>query len=322
MGKGKMYIPISIDGSITFRTTNVIEEVEARVNEYNTVQSIEEYFIVNSKVINIICCCMEYQLNEFVRAMSVLLLARAGRLSNRAPWLLRTFIAFESGVPEIYRELVSRAVNTYGLEKERISLNPLSSESAGENAADIMGMITDELGELSEDDYEELLEDFAPLLVQWKNFDVSEYEDEEVYELVYEMIRRCYEHKAYRTATRLSGLLYIADEPEKKPNLGKTNLLMGKIMYELGYMDVAKRCFMFADGDTHGKCWEGVPEKYRALLGQETKIELTEEIRERQKFIDDGIASGKITAYTREELDEHIHGKQRVKLPRSQRAGQ
>lgn len=30
---------------------------------------------------------------------------------------------------------------------------------------------------------------------------------------------------------------------------------MGKILYELGHLEVAKRCFLFADEDTKGECW-------------------------------------------------------------------
>ena len=120
---------------------------------------------------------------------------------------------------------------------------------------------------------------------------------------------------AYRTTTRLSGLLYVADEPKKKPNLAKTDLLLGKVMYELGYMEVAKRCFMFADENTKGECWEDVPEKYRALLEQETKLEITEEVLEKQKFIDDGIASGKFKTYTLNEVRKYRDGQLKIEFP-------
>lgn len=48
-------------------------------------------------------------------------------------------------------------------------------------------------------------------------------------------------------------------------------------MYELGYMEAAKQCFIFADKDTKGKCREDIPEKYSELFDNETKLEITEE---------------------------------------------
>ncbi len=299
-----------------FRFTNVREMTEEGVDKYNAIQGTKPEHDVDTEVFKLAESSRgPYRPHEFARVLSILLFAREGRENSRLPWLSIANDASESGDLEICREIVFRAIKECRKENVKKSLIPLTKESADDNAADIMGMIVDELGELSEEEYEELLDDFGALLVQWRELEVPKCKDKGAYELVYQLVQRCYEHKAYRTAMRLSGLLYVADEPKKKPNLAKTDLLMGMVMYELGYMEAAKRCFLFADEDTKGGCWEGVPEKYRALLEQETKLEITEEVLELQKFLDDGIASGKIKTYTQEEVALYHDGKLEVEFP-------
>jgi len=113
----------------------------------------------------------------------------------------------------------------------------------------------------------------------------------------------CCKHKAYHTAVRLSGLLFAADRTKKKEYLARTLYLLGKVTYELGYMEVSKRCFLFADEDTNGQCWQAGDEKYKEVLQQETRLALSEEILELQKDIDARVKSGSIPRmYTREEV--------------------
>ncbi len=260
-----------------------------------------------------------YRPNEFARILGILLFAKAGRVKSRLTFGAASYDAYESSDTEICRELVIRDIKVSGKENVNKSFIPLTKETADDNVADILGMITDELGEIPDNDFEDLLDDFGSLLVQWRALEVPKCSEEDAYELVYELVQRCYEHKAYRTALRLSGLLYCADEPKKQPNLAKTDLLLGMVMYELGYMEAAKQCFIFADKDTKGKCWNDVPEKYRELLDKETKLEMTAEVSEVQKFIDDGIASGKIKVYTQEEVDLYHAGKLEVEFPDPQK---
>ncbi len=316
MGKEELFIPLEKDD---FMTADIRKNIETEVDKYNAMQGTESHDKMNIEVFTIANISRGlYMPNEFARAMGILLFARVGREATRMPWRAISYDAFESGDLEICRELVIRSIKESSksdVANGNKAFIPLSQESADDNVADIMGMITDELGELPDEDYEELLDDFGALLVQWRALEVPKCQDKDAYELVYELVQRCYEHKAYRTATRLSGLLYVADERKKKPNLAKTNLLMGKIMYELGYMEVAKRCFMFADEDTKGKCWKDVPEKYRILLEQETKLEITEEVLEKQKFIDDGIASGKFKGYTLKECRKYRAGELEIEFP-------
>lgn len=307
MEKETLYIPLVND----FMPTNVREEIEAHVNKYNAERDTTPYDIVNVRVENIGQCCNERGVYDFARAMAVLQLAREGRLAYRI-WALSADIAYANGDLEFCREFAIHDAKE-GYSEERY--NPLKRESADENVADIMGMITDELGELSEDDYEKLLEDFAAPLVRWRALKVPKYRDEDAYDTMYEIVQQCYGHKAYHTALRLLALLYTVDAKNTKPNLINTNILAGKIMYELGYMEVARRCFLFAAKDNSKKRRPPFPEEYRAFLEQETKLEVPKEVLERQKFIDDGIESGKIKTYTQEEVDQYGDGKLKIEFP-------
>lgn len=318
MEKANMYIPFTEDD---FIPTNVQEEIEARINNYNSNRSTKSYDIVNVEAETLGRYSNEYRIYDFARSIAVLQLAREGRPAYRV-WGLSAEIAFDNGDLEICREFVTREIKESSkgdVANSNKAFIPLSKESADENVADIMGMITDELGELTEDDYEELLKDLAAPLDQWRNLEVPKWQDKAAYNIVYEILRLCYEHKAYRTALRLLGLLYVADERKKMPNLVKTNILAGKILYELGYMEAARRCFLFADRDTSRKRKEPFPEEYRAFLEQETNLEITDEVPEKQKFIDDGIASGNFKAYTLEEIRESRHGKSEIEFLESEK---
>ncbi|MDE7229797.1 MAG: hypothetical protein K2N56_04890 [Oscillospiraceae bacterium] len=317
MGKEKTYIPYNAGSFAIFMSTNIIEEIEARVNKYNAYRSTIGHDAVTGRVRSFGNRCRDYKIYELARAMAVLELAREGRMAHRI-WGLSCKIAFDNGDLEFCRELSFRNAKEGGEDASGNyikMLKALRKETADDHVADIMGMVTDELGELSEDDYEELLNDLGSPIVRWRSLNVPKYKDKEAYDAMYEIIRLCYEHKANHTALRMLAMLYVSDSKKNMPNLVKTNLLAGKVMYELGYMEVARRCFLFAANDNTKKRKEPFPDEYRGLLGQETNLEITEEVRERQKFLDDSIASGKIRAYTEEEYRKNLEGELKVEFP-------
>lgn len=254
---------------------------------------------------------------EFGGDLSVLLFAIEGRCGKKLAWGASAHSAFDGGELEICRELVFREMLEYSkgdVMNANKAYKQLIKETADDNTADILGMITDELGVMDDEKFEELLDDFGALLVQWRALEVPKCRDGDAYELVYELVERCLDHKAYLSAIRLSGLLYAADEPKKLPNLAKTNMLMGKVMYEFGHLEIAKCCFMLADEETKGDCWKDVPEKYHELLNQETKLEISEDVLKAQKIIDDLAASGKFKLYTEKEVDKFYDGELEVEF--------
>lgn len=302
-----------------FSLGNLSCRLQKKVDIYNENIKNEMLEEMKSAVSSIILTTngIEYS-NEFSQAMTILQFALEERKNSRTVWLLNVDSSYEHEDLEICRELVIRAIEIVGKSElsNRKVLVPLSNESKEENIADIFGMITEELesASLEEDKYHQLLEDFAKLLVKWRELEVPKTCAEKSYELISEIIETCCRHKAYHTAVRLSGLLFAADRTKKKEYLAATMYLMGKVMYELNYMEVAKRCFMFADEDTKGQCWKMEDEKYKGLLKQETKLELSEEIFEIQRQIDERVKSGEIKLYTPDEVDSYFYGELEIPI--------
>lgn len=305
-----MFIPYKKYDYLCFKTTDLTGEIEANVNAYNTERVTVPYNSMRYRAQWIGDRCVDYGVYEFARVMAVLQLAREGRLVSRE-WGLSCEIAFDNGDIEFCREFAIRNARDGYSEKK---YNPIKRESADENVADIMGMITDELGELSEDDHKKLLEDLAAPLVRWRALNVPKYKDGDAYESMYEIVNRCYEHKAFHTALRLLALLYVTDK-KNMPNLINTNLLAGKIMLELGHAEVAKNCFLLAARDNAKKRRLPFPEEYKAILSMDTKLVIPKEVYEKQKQLDDDVASGKIKVYTQEEVDQYDDDKLKIELP-------
>lgn len=199
--------------------------------------------------------------NEFSLVMAILLFALDTRQGSRSVWMMGMHTTYEQNDMEVCRELIFRAIESGAKSDVKNSTKefiPLSKETKEENIADIFGMITEELEAdgLEEDKYHQLLEDFAKLLVKWRELEVPKTCAEKSYEIISEIIETCCRHKAYHTAVRLSGLLFAADRTKKKEYLPTTMYLMGKVMYELNYMEVAKRCFYVCRRRYHGTVLE------------------------------------------------------------------
>ena len=245
--------------------------------------------------------------NEFLQSIVILWFIVGTKSYSRSVWVHNADIAFDHGDLEICRELVIYAIKEIGIGDVRNSNKEypkLRNEDKDQNVADILGIIVDELkqeGHLDESKYKELLEDFAKPLDKWRNLEVPKVKYEGSYDLVYEIIQLCYKHKAYHTGLRLSGLLFVSDQTKKFVKMAKTLFLSGKILYELGYMEAAKRCFIFADEDTDKECWKGEEEKYHDLLQQDTKLEMNEELLKKLEVLEERVNSGKLKIYTEEE---------------------
>lgn len=246
---------------------------------------------------------------EFAHAMMILWLALEKRNITEVMWAESAQIAYNSVDNEVCRELVLRIIEQSGedtVNDYNEDFLTLAKETADESVEDILGMVTDELKSkesLQEEQYEELVENFAKLLDRWRKLEVPKTCAEESYALMYDIIELCYKYKAYQSALRLSGILWAADRTRDMEYLPATLYLMGKIMYELGYMEVAKRCFMSADEDTKGMCRKVTDEPYKSVLKQDTKLEINQEILDKKSEIERKVASGELELYTCDEAD-------------------
>ena len=250
----------------------------------------------------------------FQQAMVILLLAYEERKNYRGGWTRSAGASLTWDDKEFCRELVLYAIKQScksDVVNSSFEYNALSKETKDEHVADIIGMIIAELsqaGELTDTQYEEILTTFAEPVQRWRRMEVPKARQQESYELLTQLMELCLEHKAYVSALRMSGMLYVADTTKNWDKLAKTMMLTGRIVYELGFLEVAKRCFRFAEQDTDGACFEGVEKKYKALLQQDTKVEITDEIRTLQKKVDEIFSREDVILYSDDEHMDMLDG--------------
>lgn len=312
-----------------FAIGNLSDKLQNMMNEYNALMKKGEVDErdVRSLVEDILMDVRDFKSPyELSQIMAILLWAIEKKDNSRGIWVDSAHIAYNYNDLEISRELVIRAIEADSKSGVKISKDefiPLSEENKSQNIADILGMIMEELeiDVLEEKKYHQLLQDFAALLEQWRELEVPKTHDDGSYALLYEIVEACYKHEAYHTAVRLSGLLYSSDRTKKQDYLSATMYLVGKVMFELGYMEVAKRCFLFAEEDTKGQCWKVGDEKYKELLQKETCLELTEEVLEKQRQIDEKVKKGELKLYTLDEIDEYEDGELEISFIDSEKWG-
>lgn len=310
----------SIDNTDSFILANYQDKFQTLIEKYNELISNSDLDRgeIRAVIKNLIVCSRGIVgAFEFSQVMIILLLSIARRKIGGGEWVDGAHIALKTDQIEICRELLHyslKEVELRTIKKSHEAFSEILKEDKEQNAADILGMIIDELSVdgLTEDDYHHLMQDFVKILVDWRELKVPKCFNKEAYGLMNDLLKNCYTYKAYHTAVALAGLLYVSDQTKKREHLSDTMYLMGKILYELGYKEVAKRCFIFADEDTGGKCWKEGDEDWKILLGQECQLELCNEITQLQQRIEADIISGKTKLYTWEELKAFRAGKMEI----------
>ena len=187
----------------------------------------------------------------------------------------------------------------------------LLEEDRDTNVADILGMILDELeskGNLSEEDYDKLLTALAKPIERWRNYDLPKATQEGSYKTIKQIVDVCYEWKAYQSLLRLLGILFIAGG--KSREYFYNNLFfMAKVAFDLGYLEVARQCFLYVDEKTNQRCWDADSNKYRVVLNQKTHLEVPEEAFELEKVVKQKLEMGEIMLYTKQEVWDYLDNK-------------
>lgn len=308
----------STDGELYDLIT--IGEVEKLINKYNKLIGLERKQDVLS-VIHWMEVYTKYPYSKkFLQALVLLELAYENRDNYRNAWPESANASMFWGDKEIARELACYAAKQSSrgtLANSHYEFATLMKQNKDENVADIVGMVIEELSAqkpLEEAELEEILTDFAEPVLQWRALDIPKYAKSGSYQVIEQILELCMKHKAYVTALRLSGLLYISDISKKKwEKLGYTMMLTGRIAYELGFMEVAKQCFLFAGKDTDGACFQEQDDKYRALLDTKTELEFTQELKEGKQYVVDLLISDSVLSFSGDEYDEILDDK--IKIP-------
>ena len=297
-----------------------IETLAKYIERYNILTGLErEKDLV--RVIQWMQSCVKYPYSKkFLQALVLLELAYENRDNYRDAWRESAIASMFWGDKEIARELACFAAKQScrsDVANSHYEFAILMKQDKDENVADIIGMVIDELSAqkpLEGAELEAILSDFAEPVLQWRALEVPKYAKNGSYQVIEPILELCMRHKAYVTALRLSGLLYISDISKKKwEKLGYTMMLTGRIAYELGFMEVAKQCFLFAEKDTDGACFEGQDDKYRVLLDTKTELEFTQELKDGKQYVQDLFASDSVYAFSIDEYDEILDGK--IKVP-------
>ncbi len=303
-----------------FRKTNQTELIQENIDSFYDPRSVRrkaydlaDIFYFASEGIDI---------NEFATAVGIFVVSNQNG-NYYTSWHEFAHIAWRWGDLEFCREYASRLQMEQGksiVKKSNKEFLTLCDENEEQNTADILDIIFEELrlqNNFNEDTCKEVLEAFAKPIAEWRSIPVPKFMNERAYEAMYEIVEKCFERKLYKTALRLSGLLFVVDKDkaEYMKHLDRTDWLLGRLMYEMGYMASAKMCFSKADSRTKGACWEGADNKYKALMEQDVKIELTEEVYRKQEELNQGILNGEITSYTGNQVRKHRLGVEKVKFP-------
>lgn len=173
----KLYYPV--DNTDKFVLADQLSPMQEIVDEYNGLMQDNESNMIALKTI--IYKMLRYasgssDLYEFALVMIILKLALVKRNFNAGEWLDGARIAYKMGELEICRELLydsSVGLGIKTVKNDNRDFGAILQETKEQNAADILGMIVEELEAdgLGEDDYEQILKEFAKSLELWRNIE-------------------------------------------------------------------------------------------------------------------------------------------------------
>ena len=84
---------------------------------------------------------------------------------------------------------------------------------------------------------------------------------------------------------------------------------MAKVAFDLGYLEVARQCFLYVDEKTNQRCWDADSNKYRVVLNQKTHLEVPEEAFELEEMVKQKLDMGEIMLYTKQEVWDYLDNK-------------
>lgn len=192
--------------------------------------------------------------------------------------------------PELSREVISRYLkhtSKADFTNDGKVYVELSKEAPDLHKDDILGMIISELqelGNLSDAQYDELLGTLEGPLTKWYSYPYPKIEAADAYNTVRSIAETAFRYKAYRTCLLLAPIHMISGK-DTRAHFDESLIFAGKTLYRLGYEEFAKNCFQKADANTAHLCWTSEDDEFRALLGKETKLTVPKWATERDEMI-------------------------------------
>ena len=192
--------------------------------------------------------------------------------------------------PELSREVISRYLkhtSKADFTNDGKVYVELSKEAPDLHKDDILGMIISELqelGNLSDAQYDELLGTLEGPLTKWYSYPYPKIEAADAYNTVRSIAETAFRYKAYRTCLLLAPIHMISGK-DTRAHFDESLIFAGKTLYRLGYEEFAKNCFQRADANTAHLCWTSEDDEFRALLDKETKLTVPKWATERDEMI-------------------------------------
>ena len=192
--------------------------------------------------------------------------------------------------PELSREVISRYLkhtSKADFTNDGKVYVELSKEAPDLHKDDILGMIISELqelGNLSDSQYDELLGSLEGPLTKWYSYPYPKIEAADAYNTVRSIAETAFRYKAYRTCLLLAPIHMISGK-DTRAHFDESLIFAGKTLYRLGYEEFAKNCFQRADANTAHLCWTSEDDVFRALLDKETKLTVPKWATERDEMI-------------------------------------
>lgn len=215
----------------------------------------------------------------------------------------------ERNIPEFCRETTLRDLKytrRSDLPNKGKEYVEVIKEDKNTHVADILGMIIEELlekGVMTDGLYEELTEELQEYLIRWRELDVPKLNSKEAHPVMKAIEEICFQHQAYRTCLILSPM-YMLSGKECDDHFDESLFFIGKVLYELGYLEYARNCFQRVDANTGRACWsqEG-EEKYRNLLKEATKLEVPQWVYDRDEEMQNKVQRGEAILVPTEEMN-------------------
>ena len=213
-------------------------------------------------------------------------------------------------IPELCREIVIRELkhtSRSDLSNSGKEFLEIIKESKNEHVMDILGFALDELlkkGELTDSMCEELTDSLKTPLLRWRNLDVPKTAKEESYQIMKELECVLFAHHAYETCLILSPMLMIAGT-DCQSHYEESLFFVGKILYELGYLEYAKNCFLRVVVNGREEVLNASEDKkYKELLNADTYLMIPHWVEDQDLDIAQMLKNGQAFWASDDEADE------------------
>lgn len=234
----------------------------------------------------------------------------------------------EFSIPELCREIVIRELkhtSRSDLTNSGKEFLEIIKENKNEHVMDILGFVTEELikkGELTDTICEELTEHLKSPLLRWRSLEVPKAAQADAHQIIKDIEDICFSYRAYETCLLLSPMLMIAGT-DCQSHYEESLLFVGKVLFELGYLEYAKNCFLRVAANGRESLLNTEENtKYHELLITDTFLVIPQWVKNRDLEVAQMLKNGQAIWASDDEADEieEKHEKEIKKKAKAEKA--